>query len=93
MTEINKTRERDAALKALKISRGQIDGIIRMVEDGRYCIDVANQLMATQSLLKKAELNILQGHLRNCVKEACIAQQPDEKIEELNRILEKLIAK
>lgn len=93
MTEIDRTKERDAALKSLKISRGQIDGIIRMIEDGRYCIDIANQLMATQSLIKKAEINILQGHMRNCVREACLAQHPDEKIEELNRILEKIIAK
>ena len=87
------TKEREAALKALKISRGQIDGIIKMIEDGRYCIDVANQLLATQSLLNRAELQILQGHMRSCVKDACLAQHPDEKIEEINRIFEKLIAK
>ena len=87
------TTERNSALKALKISRGQIDGIIKMIEEGRYCIDIANQLLATQSLLKKAELSILQGHMRSCVKDACLAQHPDEKIEEINRIFEKLIAK
>ena len=87
------TKERAAALRALKISRGQIDGIIKMIEDGRYCIDIANQLLATQSLLKRAELQILQGHMRSCVKDACLAQQPDEKIEEINKIFERLITK
>lgn len=87
------TNERDNALKLLRIARGQMDGIIKMIESGRYCIDVANQVLAAQSLLKKAELNILQGHLRHCVKEACLANDPDEKIEELNKILEKLLAK
>ena len=87
------TKERDAALKALKISRGQIDGIIKMIEEGRYCIDIANQLLATQSLLKKAELSILQGHMRSCVKDACLMDQPEEKLEEMNKILEKLLGK
>ena len=87
------TPERNSALKALKISRGQIDGIIKMIEEGRYCIDIANQLLATQSLLKKAELSILQGHMRTCVKDACLMDHPDEKIEELNKILEKLLGK
>ena len=87
------TTERNSALKALKISRGQIDGIIKMIEEGRYCIDIANQLLATQSLLKKAELCILQGHMRTCVKDACLMDHPDEKIEELNKILEKLLGK
>ena len=87
------TTERNSALKALKISRGQIDGIIKMIEEGRYCIDIANQLLATQSLLKKAELSILQGHMRTGVKDACLMDHPDEKIEELNKILEKLLGK
>ena len=87
------TNERDAAAKLLKIARGQIDGILKMIEHERYCIDIAHQLIASQSLLKKAELSILQGHLAHCVKEACKANDPDEKIEELNKILEKLLTK
>jgi DNA-binding FrmR family transcriptional regulator len=49
--------------------------------------------MAVQSLIKKADLVILQGHLRHCVKEACYNNNPDEKIEELNKVLEKLLSK
>ena len=40
--------------RLLKTARGQIDGILKMVEEDRYCIDVSNQLMATQSILSKA---------------------------------------
>ena len=87
------SEERTTALQYLKTVRGQVDGIIKMIQDDRYCIDVANQVLAAQSLLRKAELSILQGHLRHCVKEACMTNKPDEKIEELNRILEKLLAK
>jgi DNA-binding FrmR family transcriptional regulator len=87
------SEERTTALQYLKTVRGQVDGIIKMIQDDRYCIDVANQVLAAQSLLRKAELSILQGHLRHCVKEACMTNNPDEKIEELNHILEKLLAK
>jgi DNA-binding FrmR family transcriptional regulator len=87
------SEERKKALQSLKTAKGQIEGIIRMIEDDRYCIDIANQLMAVQSLIKKADLIILQGHLRHCVKDACLNNNPDEKIEELNKVLEKLLSK
>ena len=54
-------QEQKKAMQALKTSKGQIDGIIKMLEDGRYCIDVSNQIMAAGSLLKKA--NMLVNHL------------------------------
>ena len=43
----------DAArtLQLLKTARGQIDGVIRMVEDDRYCIDISNQIQATSAIL------------------------------------------
>ena len=40
--------------RLLKTARGQIDGILKMIEEDRYCLDVSHQLMATQSILKKA---------------------------------------
>lgn len=87
------SKEREKALQSLKTAKGQIEGIIKMIEEDRYCIDVANQILAAQSLLKKADLMILQGHLRHCVKEACKNNNPDEKIEEVNKILEKILSK
>ena len=87
------SEERKKALQSLKTAKGQIEGIIKMIEDDRYCIDVANQLMAVQSLIKKADLMILQGHLRHCLKEACLNNNPEEKIEEFNKVLEKLLSK
>jgi len=52
-------KEKEEAVKALKISRGQIEAIIKMIEEERYCVDVSNQIIAAQSLLKKANLMIL----------------------------------
>ena len=60
-------RERANALRYLKTVKGQIDGIIHMLEEERYCIDISNQIMASSALLKKANLHILSGHLESCV--------------------------
>ena len=64
------TEERKKALKNLKTVRGQIDGIIKMIEEDRYCVDISNQIMASYSLLKKSNLDILEGHLHHCVSES-----------------------
>ena len=52
----------------LKIARGQIDGILQMIDENRYCVDISNQLQATQALLRSANQEILQEHIRNCVR-------------------------
>lgn len=75
----------------LKTARGQIDGILRMIEDDRYCLDISNQLMATQALLKKANKEILAAHMRHCVMEASDEEKREEKIEEMIKIINKLV--
>ena len=49
--------------RLLKTARGQIDGILKMVEEDRYCVDVSNQLISTQSILKKSISLVLKAHL------------------------------
>ena len=45
--------------RLLKTARGQIDGILKMVEEDRYCIDISNQLLATKSIINKVNSEIL----------------------------------
>lgn len=85
--------ERKKALQSLKTARGQIEGIIKMIDDDRYCIDISNQIFAAQSLLKKSNLIILENHLSHCVKDACINGDGDEKITEIMKILDKVISR
>lgn len=85
--------EKKKALQALKTSRGQIDGIIKMLEEERYCIDVSNQIVAAQSLLKKANMLILKQHLKHCVRAAVNAENEDEKLNEIIELLEKITDK
>lgn len=84
-------REQEKALQSLKTARGQIEGIIKMIEDERYCMDVSNQMLAVQSLLKKANMLILKQHLEHCVKDACQGNNADEKIAEIINVLGKVM--
>ncbi len=94
MTEIPLNEDRKKALTQLKTARGQLDGIIRMIEDGRYCIDISNQIMAAQALLKKSQKHILIQHMEHCVLDAMNSDDPTlkrEKTTEIALLMEKLL--
>ena len=74
----------------LKIARGQIDGILQMIEENRYCVDISNQLQSTQALLRSANQEILQAHIRSCVREALQTDVENPKLEEALKLLEKM---
>ena len=76
--------------RLLKTARGQIDGLLRMVEEDRYCIDISNQLLAVEALIRKANREVLTAHLRHCVQEAVDEGDAQGKIEELVSVLEKM---
>lgn len=82
--------DHDQITRLLKTARGQIDGILKMVEEDRYCLDVSNQLMATQSILKKANRTVLKAHINSCVRQAMVSGDPEEKLNELAVLLDKL---
>lgn len=76
--------------RLLKTAAGQIEGISKMVEEDRYCIDISNQLLAVQSILKKANNEILSAHMHMCVKEAFDEGKEDEKIDEIISLINKV---
>ena len=77
--------------RLLKTARGQIDGILRMVEDDRYCIDISTQVMATEAMLARINKEILTAHLKHCVNTAQDAKEREEKIDELVAMLGKIL--
>lgn len=86
-------KEKEEAAKALKISRGQVEATIKMIEERRYCVDVSNQIIAAKSLLKKANLMILRQHMDHCVMEAFQHYKAGEKIAEVIELLSKVLGK
>ena len=69
--------------RLLKTARGQIDGILKMVEEDRYCMDIAHQLMATEAVLNRANKEILTAHLKSCVTGAKTDEEREEKVDEM----------
>lgn len=80
--------------RLLKTARGQLDGILKMVEEDRYCVDISNQLLATQAVLRRANREVLRAHMKGCVQSAVEQGNPQEaeaKIDELCQLLDKLV--
>lgn len=78
-------------MNLLKTARGQMDGIIRMLEEDRYCVDLSKQILAVSALLKKANLKIIEQHIKHCVKDAFEKGEGDEKTDEIIHLLDKYL--
>ena len=79
--------EREKVLRLMKTARGQMDGIIRMMEEDRYCIDISTQLLATEAILNKVNTEILAAHLKSCVADAKTDEERNEKIEDRKSVV------
>jgi len=80
------------SLNRLARVRGQINGIKRMIEEEKYCIDIITQIQAARSALRSLELKILEKHMHHCVNNALTdgdREDADEKIDELLRVMKK----
>jgi CsoR family transcriptional regulator, copper-sensing transcriptional repressor len=89
----HESHDSQQAMTLLKTARGQVEAVIKMVEDDRYCIDVSKQVHATIALLRKANLVILKQHMNTCVKDAVASNKGGEKIDEITMILERYLEK
>jgi DNA-binding FrmR family transcriptional regulator len=69
----------EETIKRLKIIAGHMGGVIRMVEDDSYCIDVIRQIQAVQAALNKVSAAILENHLNSCVTTAIRGENPTER--------------
>lgn len=81
---------KESVLRLIKTARGQLDGIERMIEDDRYCVDISTQLLSTQAILNKANREILKGHVEHCVKEAILTGDVDVKLNEILMLIDKM---
>ena len=73
----------------LKTARGQIDGLLKMIEDDRYCLDISNQILSSAAILKKANREVIKAHINGCVTDAALSGDLT-KIDELTDLLDKL---
>lgn len=77
--------------RLLNIASGQINGIVKMVEEDKYCIDISNQLLAVISMLKKIDQMVIKAHLEGCLKEAITSgEDVNLKLEEIMKTIIKM---
>ena len=75
-------------LTNFKKARTHLDKILKMVEEGEYCVDIMQQNMAVIGLLKSAHQMLMEGHLNTCFKNAMKSNKPDRHQKMINEILQ-----
>ena len=76
----------------LRTARGQLDGVLKIIEDDRYCMEVVTQLQAVESRVRRAQRAVLRAHLSGCVQDAFETgdeQAREAKIDEIIKLLDK----
>jgi DNA-binding FrmR family transcriptional regulator len=83
--------KKDVILARMKKIEGQAKGVTRMIEEGRYCVDIVQQLNALSAAADEVSLLILQSHIEGCVSDAIREQRGEEVIDELMGVIRKAI--
>ena len=77
-------------LANLKRIEGQVRGVQGMIDDGKYCIDILNQIKALKNAITTVEGKILKTHLRECIKDSLKGDKEFEiKIDEIMKTMKR----
>jgi len=76
-------------LRRMNRIAGQAQGIARLIDENRYCLDILVQVSAARSALNQVAMQIVEDHSRGCVRRAIEAGQGDEAISELMEVLQR----
>lgn len=89
-SEHKHAHDHSSELRRLSRIKGQVEGVERMILDKRYCPEIVTQIKAIRSALRSLEANIIEGHMRHCVKDAIKSRDinvANEKIEEILNLM------
>ncbi len=82
---------KEKIVNLLNTAKGQISGILKMIDEDKYCIDISNQLLSLMAIIKKANQEIIEAHLEGCVKEALLNEDSSkEKLQEIMQTIYKM---
>jgi CsoR family transcriptional regulator, copper-sensing transcriptional repressor len=81
---------KSSVLKRFHRIEGQVRGLSRMVEEGRYCIDIVTQISAVQAALRRAEEEILRDHVAHCVEHAIASGDKTDQRKKIAEIIDVL---
>lgn len=85
--------DRKNILNRLNRIKGQISGIIKMVEDDKYCLDISSQILAANAALKSTNREIISAHIKSCVADTFYIKDKKElekKVEEIDELIKKI---
>lgn len=83
--------DKEALLARLRKMEGQVRGIGQMVEDGRYCLDVLQQINALTAAAREVALILVEDHLRTGVADAIQDNDGEAAIREMTTVLRKVL--
>lgn len=65
--------------KRLKRAEGHLRTVVRMIEEGRSCLDIAQQLHAVEKAVSQAKKTLIQDHLDHCLDSAVENLSQDQR--------------
>ena len=74
------------AMKRLAYIEGHLNGVRKMMEENRYCVDILKQTHAIRKAIEKLETQLLDGHLRTCVVDGIQKGKAESIIAELRSL-------
>lgn len=77
-----------AVTTRLRRIEGQVGGLLRMVEEDRYCVDVLTQIAAVRAALHKVEEQVLRDHVSHCVAAAFSSGDAVEQRHKVDELVE-----
>lgn len=83
------TDQKARTLHRLKIARGHLEKVIKMVEADAYCIDVLVQSKAVRSAIEKADELLLEHHLSCCVVDHVKQGRSKQAVDEIMKVFAK----
>jgi DNA-binding FrmR family transcriptional regulator len=75
-------------LGRLRRIEGQVQGIQRMVEEDKYCVDILLQLMAVQGAVEQVQKLVLAQHIESCVSDAIRSGNARDRQKKVDELLE-----
>ncbi|MFG1288024.1 metal-sensitive transcriptional regulator [Xanthobacter versatilis] len=82
---------KEEVLKRLSRIEGQVRGLSRMVEEGRYCIDLITQVSAVRAALKRVEEEVLRDHVAHCVEHAIRSGDAEDQRQKVKELMDVIV--
>ncbi|MGE6744079.1 metal-sensing transcriptional repressor [Allorhizobium pseudoryzae] len=88
MSEEHRHETHPEIVKRLKRAEGHLKSVIAMIESGRPCLDIAQQLHAVEKAITNAKRTLIQDHLDHCLEDAVgsIGREQRQTIDEFKTI-------